>query len=39
MTNQYEWIDSDDTLRPEYGTGDLLLGWVIYAAAVIYLIV
>ena len=39
MTNQYEWIDSHDNLRTEYGNGDMLFGWVIYAVAVLYLIV
>ena len=39
MANEYEWIDSYDTPRPEYGAGDTLFGWVIYAASVLYLIV
>jgi len=39
MTNQYEWIDSHDNPRIEYGSGDMLIGWIIYAAAVVTLIV
>ena len=39
MTNQYEWIDSHDNPRTEYGSGDMLIGWIIYAAAVVTLIV
>lgn len=38
MTNQYEWIDSHDNPRTAYGSGDMLIGWIIYAAAVVYLI-
>ncbi len=39
MTNQYEWIDSYDNPGREYGAGDVFFGWVIYVAAVVYLIV
>ncbi len=39
MTNQYEWIDSHDNPRTERGNGDMILGWAIYVAAVVYLIV
>jgi hypothetical protein len=39
MTNEYEWIDSSDECKREFGAGDALLGWVLYAAAVLYLIV
>ena len=39
MTNQYEWIDSHDNPRIAYGSGDMLIGWIIYAAAVVFLIV
>ncbi len=39
MTNQYEWIDNHDNPRIEYGSGDMLIGWIIYAAAVVFLIV
>ncbi len=38
MTNEYEWIDSYDNPGREYCGGDALLGWVIYAAAVLYMI-
>ena len=39
MTDQYEWTDSHVNPRTEYGGGDMLFGWVIYVAAVVYLIV
>ncbi len=39
MANQYEWIDSHDNPRTAYGSGDMLIGWIIYAAAVVFLIV
>ncbi len=39
MTNQYEWIDSHDNPKTEYASGDMLFGWAIYVAAVVYLIV
>lgn len=39
MTNEYEWIDSNENPRREYGAGDALFGWIIYAAAVLYLVV
>ena len=39
MTNEYEWIDSSGNPRREFGAADTLLGWALYAAAVLYLIV
>jgi hypothetical protein len=39
MSNEYDFIDSDDHPRREFGAGDVLVGWVIYVAAVLYLIV
>ena len=39
MKNDYEWSDSYDNPRTEYGSGDVLIGWVFYVAAVVYLIV
>lgn len=37
MTNEYEWIDSRDESKREFGSADVLLGWVIYAVAVLYM--
>ena len=39
MTNEYEWIDSRDECKREYGSADMALGWIIYAAALIFIIV
>ncbi len=39
MTNEYEWIDNLDNLRPEYGAADMLVGWIIYSVVVVFLIV
>ena len=38
MNNEYEWIDSSDNPRREFGAGDVLVGWVIYALVVLFLI-
>ena len=41
MTNAHDWIDSDNdrNAKAEYGAKDMILGWVIYSLAVVYLIV
>lgn len=37
MTNEYEWIDRRDECKREFGSGDVVLGWVIYVIAVAYM--
>lgn len=39
MTNEYEWIDQRDACKREFGSGDMLLGWLIYAVAVVYMMI
>lgn len=39
MTNEYEWIDDRDEFKRDFGSGDALLGWVIYAFALLYLVI
>lgn len=38
MTNEYEWIDISDHPRREFGARDVTFGWIVYAAAVLYLV-
>ena len=39
MTNAHDWVDKSSSPRPEYGSVDTLVGWVIYSVAVLFLIV
>lgn len=39
MTNEYDWIDDCDECKRDFGSEDVLVGWAIYAALVVFLIV
>lgn len=39
MTNEYEWVEKRDQCTRDFGAKDMVLGWVIYSVAVLFLIV
>lgn len=39
MTTEYEWVDKRDECRRDFGARDTVLGWIIYSAVLLYLIV
>ena len=39
MTNEYEWVDSSENPQRQFGSSDVLFGWIVYAAALLFLIV